>query len=166
MEGTAERVLPTHIVAAAGVVINDKGEILMVKDNRHGWLFPGGQVEAGENVIDAVRREVMEETGIEIEVGEVFCVSSNTSSHPGYGGVREVPTKVAFDFMCRARGGIPRGSDENSESAFVPKDEVLDLIESPAIHDRFMTYLEYAGRPAYLEYVTYPEYRLKVKTVI
>ena len=65
-------VMPTHIIAAAGIVINENDEILMVKTHRGGWVFPGGQVEVGENVIDAVKREVMEETGIDIEVGEVF----------------------------------------------------------------------------------------------
>ena len=56
----AERVMPTHIIAAAGIVVNDNDEVLMVKTHRGGWVFPGGQVEIGENVIDAVRREVME----------------------------------------------------------------------------------------------------------
>lgn len=43
------RVIPTHIIAVAGIVINDKDEILMIKNHRRGWEFPGGQVEVGEN---------------------------------------------------------------------------------------------------------------------
>lgn len=73
-----EWVMPTHIIAGAGIVTNDTDEVLMVKTYNYGWVFPGGQVEVGENVIDAVKREIMEEAGIEIEVGEVFCISSNT----------------------------------------------------------------------------------------
>lgn len=73
-----EKILPTHIVSAAGVVVNENNEILMAKDNDAGWVFPGGIVENGENIIDAVKREIIEETGIEIEVGELFCISSNT----------------------------------------------------------------------------------------
>ena len=42
-----EFVMPVHILAAAGIVINEKNEILMVKNLRRGWEFPGGQVEAG-----------------------------------------------------------------------------------------------------------------------
>ena len=60
-------VMPTHIIAGAGVVINDKDEVLMVKTYNAGWVFPGGQVEVGENVIDAVKREIMEETGIDVD---------------------------------------------------------------------------------------------------
>ena len=98
--GETERFMPTHIVAAAGIVVNSNGEILLVKNNRRGWEFPGGQVEVGENVIDAVKREIMEEAGVEIEVGEVFCISSNTCKYPGYNGIKEVPTKIMLDFIC------------------------------------------------------------------
>ena len=159
-------VMPTHIIAAAGIVINDKNEILMVKNDRAGWVFPGGQVEVGENVIDAVKREVMEETGVDIEVGEVFCISSNTCKYPGYNGVKEVPTKLMLDFICRAKGGVPRPSNENSESAYIPKDEAFQMIKAPAIVERFKAYLEYTGRPIYLEYVTRPSFQLKLKTLI
>ena len=159
-------VMPTHIIAAAGIVINDNDEILMVNTHRGGWVFPGGQVEVGENVIDAVKREVMEETGIDIEVGEVFCISSNTCTYPGYNGVKEVPTKMMLDFLCRAKGGIPRPSDENSESAFFSIGKAQELITAPAIVERFKAYLEYTGRPIYMEYVTKPSFQLKLKRSI
>lgn len=159
-------IMPTHIIAAAGIVINDNDEILLVKNNRAGWVFPGGQVEVGENVIDAVKREVMEETGVEIDVGEVFCISSNTCKYPGYNGVKEVPTKLMLDFICRAKSGTPRPSDENSESAFVPRDKAPQMITAPAIVERFKAFTEYAGRPTYLEYVTKPAFQLKLKTLI
>ena len=106
---SAERFLPTHIVSAGAVVLNDRGEVLLIKDDRrNSWTFPGGIVEEGEGLLDGVKREVLEETGIEIEVGELFCVTSNTCKHPGYNGVREVPPKVMLDFVCRAIGGTPR----------------------------------------------------------
>lgn len=159
-------VMPTHIIAGAGIVTNENNEILLVKTYNAGWVFPGGQVEVGENVIDAVKREVMEEAGIDIEVGEVFCISSNTGKYPGYNGVKEIPTKIMLDFICRARGGEPRPSDENSESAFIPKAEVLNLIQTPAIVERYKAYLEYAGRPIYMEYVTKPSFQLKLKRLI
>ncbi len=165
MENTG-RVMPAHIIAGAGIVINEDDEVLMVKAYRGGWVFPGGQVEVGENVIDAVKREVMEETGIDIEVGEVFCISSNTGKHPGHSGVKEVPTKIMLDFICKARSGTPRPSAENSESAFIPKAKVLGLIEAPAIIERYKAYLEYTGRLVYLEYVTWPSFELKLKRLL
>ncbi len=163
---STERIMPTHIIAAAGIVINEKNEILMVRNVRRGWEFPGGQVEVGENVIDAVRREIMEETGIDAEVGEVFCISSNTGKYPGYNGVKEVPTKIMLDFICRAKAGTLRASCESPETAWFPKKDIPDLIRTPAYLERFKAFLEYTGRPVYLEYVTRPEFQLKLKRLI
>ena len=165
MEKT-EWFMPTHIVAAAGIVVNSNGEILLVKNNRRGWEFPGGQVEVGENVIDALKREIMEEAGIDIEVGEVFCISSNTCKHPGYNGVKEVPTKIMLDFICHAKEGTPRPSEENSASAYFQKDMALGLIQNPPYIERFKAFMDYKGRPTYLEYVTKPDFRLKIKRLI
>ncbi len=159
-------IMPTHIVAGAGVVTNEKDEVLLVKTYNSGWVFPGGQVEVGENVIDAVKREIMEEAGVEVTVGELFCIASNTKKYPGYNGVKEIPTKVMLDFICRAVGGTLRASDENSESKFVPKEEVLSLIQTPVVVERYKAYLEYTGRPIYMEYVTKPIFEMKLKRMI
>lgn len=159
-------VMPTHIIAAAGIVINEKDEVLMVKTYNAGWVFPGGQVEVGENVIDAVKREVMEEAGVDIEVGEVFCISSNTGKNPGYNGVKEIPTKIMLDFICKAKGGTPRPSDENSESRYVSRDKVLEMMQTPAYIERYRAFLEYNGRPIYMEYVTKPSFELKLRRLI
>lgn len=156
-------VMPTHIVACAGVVLNDKEEVLMVKTHNAGWVFPGGQVEEGENLFDAVKREIWEESGIEVEVGEVFCVASNTAKYPGYNGVKEIPTKVMFDFICKEVGGKLSASDETSESGWFPKEKALEMIIAPAYIERYKAFLEYNGRPTYMEYVTKPTFEMKVK---
>lgn len=162
-----ERFLPTHIVSAGAVVLNDRGEVLLVLDDRRGsWTFPGGIIEEGEGVLDGVKREVLEETGVEAEVGELFCVTSNTCKYPGYNGVKEVPTKVMLDFVCRATGGVPRPSEENSQTAWFPLDEAQKRITAPAIAVRFQAYLDYEGRPAFLEYVTHPAFKLKTRRTI
>ena len=80
--------------------------------------------------------------------------------------VKVVPTKLMLDFICRAVGGTPRPSEENPESRFVPRDKVLELVQSPNIIQRYQAFLDYAGRPAYLEYVTRPVFELKLKRLI
>ncbi len=166
MEST-ERFLPTHIVSAGAIVLNERGEVLLIRDDRRdSWIFPGGIVEEGEGVLDGVKREVLEETGIEAEVGELICVTSNTSKYPGYNGVKEVPTKVMLDFVCRSVGGTPRPSEENSQTSWFPLDQARALITAPAYAVRFQAYLEYAGRPAFLEYKHKPIFELKQKRTI
>ncbi|MEG1254272.1 NUDIX hydrolase [Clostridium sp.] len=159
-------IMPTHIVTAAGVVENGQEEILLVKAHHGGWVFPGGQVEVGENIIDAAIREIKEESGINVTVKELFAISSNTATYKGYNGVEKVPTKVMMDFICTFIDGTLCISDENSESCWVKKDKVLDMITSPAIRQRFQAYLDYDGNVQYLEYVTKPEFDLKVNRKI
>lgn len=73
---------PKHIVAVSAYITNDKGEALLVKAHwrKDTWEPPGGQVERGEALDEAVRREVLEETGVEIHVHGITGVYYNASS--------------------------------------------------------------------------------------
>ena len=156
-------IMPTHIVAVGGITENKEGDILLVKTYNHGWVFPGGQVEEGENLIDALIREIKEESGIDVEVSSLIGIYSNTGKNKGYNGVKVVPTKVMMDYVCTPVGGELCISDENSESLWVAKDKVLDMIEAPAIRERYQAYLDFNGTVNYMEYVTQPEFELKLK---
>lgn len=163
----AERVMPTHIVAAGGVVVNGEGKILLVKNSYRGiWEYPGGQVEAGEHLIEALQREIREESGIEVEVGELFCVASNTCKYSGYYGVKEIPTKVMFDFICKPVGGAEHASDETSDVGWFTPEEAQAMIVAPALVERFKAYLSYQGRPTYLSYITKPRFALHLRRTI
>jgi 8-oxo-dGTP diphosphatase len=158
---------PTHIVAAAGIVEDNNGNLLMVNTYHGGWVFPGGQVETGENITDAVIREVKEESGIDISVEKLFVISSNTTEpYEGYNGVGKINTKVILDFICTFVGGALRSSDENSESCWIPKNKVLDMITAPAVKARFQAYLDFDGSVRYLEYITRPEFQMKLSRFI
>lgn len=158
---------PTHIVAADGIVENERNEILLVKSrDKNIWTIPGGQVEVGENLIDAVVREIKEESGIDVSVSKLVCISSNTCTYEGYNGFEMVPTKVMFGFVCTYIGGELCVSDETSESCWVPKDNVLDYITVPSLVERFKAYLNFDGNIQYLEYITKPQYDLKLKREI
>lgn len=154
--------MPTHIVAVGGVVENERGEILLVKD-RNGWVFPGGQVEAGENLMDALIREIKEESGIDTIVSHLIGVYSNTSTYPGHSGVAVVPTKVMMDFVCKPTGGELTISEETTDSRWIAKDEVLQLITAPAIRTRFQAYLDFNREAVYMEYITKPEFEIKLR---
>lgn len=158
--------MPTHIVAVGGIVENEQGQILLVKTQHGGWVYPGGQVEAGENLIDALAREIQEESGIDVKVSYLIGVSSNTGIHLWYDGVTEVPTKVMLDFKCEPVGGKLRTSEETSDCRWVEKSYVLDLITAPAIRTRFQAYLHYCGRPVYNAYVTDPDFELNLTATI
>lgn len=154
---------PTHIVSAGGIVEDGKGNILLVKAHDDGWVYPGGITEVGENLIDGVIREIKEESGIIATVSHLISVVSNTGIHKWYDGVTDVPTKVMFDFVCRAEGEELATSDETSECRWVPRGEVLDLITLPAIRKRYEAYLNFNGSVNYIEYTTAASAELDVK---
>lgn len=64
-----------HKVIGVAVIWNQWGQILIDRRRQQGllgglWEFPGGKLEAEETVVDCIRREIREELGIEIEVGD------------------------------------------------------------------------------------------------
>ena len=152
---------PTHIVSVYGVVENGQGEVLLLKGRRKGtWMFPGGQVETGETLIDALLRETIEESGMEIEVGRLFSVESSTRSYKGYGGYKMVPTMVILGFTCKYVSGVFRESDETTEGRWAARDEALELLSSPR-REKYQEYLAFDGEVQYQAYVTKPAYALQ-----
>jgi ADP-ribose pyrophosphatase YjhB (NUDIX family) len=86
------------------------------------WSLPGGHVEPGEYLADAVSREVMEETGLEVEVRHLA-------------GIFEVlgdPHYVILDYVVDVTGGAaPAGSGDVSEARWVSIDDIDDLECTP-----------------------------------
>lgn len=73
---------PKHIIAVSAFVTNKQGEVLLVKTHWRSdtWESPGGQVEEGEALDDAVSREVLEETGIVIKPLGITGIYYNATS--------------------------------------------------------------------------------------
>ena len=132
---------PKHIVAVAGLVTNTQGSVLMLRSPRRDWEFPGGQVEEGETLTQALQREIMEETGVRVSVGKLAGVYSNIVSHI-----------VMFDFLCEWIEGEPCTSPESLEVAWVDCEQALARITRPAIRERMRVMLEFDGQALYRAY--------------
>lgn len=75
---------PTFTVSVAAIIVNEKGEVLLldhVLRSRSSWGAPGGFLAHGEQPVAAVRRELREETGIEITGAELFRVRTVGGRH-------------------------------------------------------------------------------------
>ncbi len=116
--------------------------------------------------MDALIREIQEESGIDTEVSHLIGVYSNTGMYKWHDGITDVPTKVMLDYVCKPVGGELAVSEETSESCWVAKELVLDKITSPAIRTRYQAYLDFAGTVSYMAYETKPEFAVSLKRKI
>ncbi|MBD2772814.1 8-oxo-dGTP diphosphatase MutT [Iningainema tapete] len=116
---------PPHKIIGVAVIWNDLGQILIDRRLPEGvmgglWEFPGGKIEPGETVEDCIKREIHEEIGIEIEVGEHLTTIDHTYTH------LRVTLTVHH---CRHLTGIPQPI-ECAEIRWVNLDE-LEQFEFP-----------------------------------
>jgi len=113
-------------IAVGAIVVHDDALLMVQRSNDPGkglWSLPGGRVEAGELLADAVRREVREETGLEVEVGELA-------------GILEVPGHdlhyVILDYHAIVVGSAePKADGDAGDIRWVPLDRVAHMECTP-----------------------------------
>jgi 8-oxo-dGTP diphosphatase len=142
---------PRHSVVVGCLVRNADNEVLLIRHHKRGWEMPQGRVEEGENLLDALRREVLEEAGVEIEPGPLAAVWSMLSPPPA----------VIFTFLGRYTGGELSFSGDSLEACWFAADEALEQVTGPVMHDRLRVLLGYDGTTRYLAYTTRP-YRVQM----
>ena len=120
----------THFVSVAGLVSNDKGEILLINSPRRGWEYPGGMVEPGETFQDALIREINEEAGVDVEITGFIGLCKNVE--------KDV---VNIDFSCRYLSGELTTSSESYEVMWVKKEDALDMVTFPLTRKRLQNML-------------------------
>ena len=115
----------THLVSVAALVTNDKGEILLVNSPWRGWEYPGGLIEPGESFEAALKREVREESGVEIEITGFVGVCKNVA--------RDI---VNIDFTARYTGGELTTSEESTEVGWFAPEKAMEIITFPLTKKR------------------------------
>ena len=116
--------VPRPEVAVGAVCVRD-GRLLVVRRGRGvavgRWSLPGGRVEPGETLADAVRRELREETGLDVAVGPLCGIAERISDRAHY---------VILDFWAIASGGATAGDDAD-DVAWVDRRGLgaLDLVD-------------------------------------
>ena len=111
-------------VPCVGAVVHDDDHRLLVVRRANPpavgrWSVPGGRVEADETDPEALRREVLEETGLVVAVG----IRVGTIAIPGPGGV----VYDIRDYACAPLGGDLRAGDDASDVRWVSRAELLAL---------------------------------------
>lgn len=120
----------THFVSVAALVTNEENQILLVKSPWRGWEYPGGLIEPGESFEAALKREVREESGAEIEITGFVGICKNVE--------RDV---VNIDFTARYTGGKLTTSEESTEVGWFSQEEAMEMITFPLTKKRLAAML-------------------------
>lgn len=127
---------PTRPVVGVGAIVIDEGKVLLVRRGheplRGYWSIPGGGVNAGEKLEEAVCRELQEETGL---IGEpLFLAAVFERVTPDAGGITEYHY-VLIDYVCRIVGGEAAAADDADELGWFALDEAETLLMTPGTLD-------------------------------
>ena len=123
--GNDSRRYPEHPFIGVGGLVFDRGRVLLVergKDPLKGWWsLPGGILETGERLTEGVKREVAEETGLEVEPYEMFEIFERILRDDGG---RAEYHYVLIDYLCRVTGGEARAADDAAGLAWARREEL------------------------------------------
>ena len=131
---------PLHV--AVGVILNEAGEVLVSQRSQNShmggfWEFPGGKVETGESVNDALARELQEEVGILIDRGLVFPLTVIEHQYPTKSVSLDVWTVLGFE-------GAPAGQEGQALRWLKLAD--LESTEFPPANKRIIELLQISVR--------------------
>jgi 8-oxo-dGTP diphosphatase len=142
------RTFPERPVVGVGAVIVDGDRVVLVKRAhpplQGEWSLPGGAVELGESLEEAIAREVQEETGLDISVQTVVEVLDRVHRLPDG---RIEYHYVIVDFLCRTRSDRPLvcGSDA-ADARWVRPSELPDFRVTPKAIAVIHKALELSGK--------------------
>lgn len=124
-ESFVSREYPMMPIVAVGAIVRKGDTVLLVQRGQEPakgrWVIPGGAVELGEKVQEAVKRELREECGIEIEVGPVAAVVDRIERDAA-GRVRY--HYVIIDFFCDYISGELRPASDAVQARWVKAEEL------------------------------------------
>ena len=121
------------VVGVGGIILKDDSILLVRRGNpphKGFWGVPGGCLELGESLREGVAREVREECGIEVEVGELFDVFETFQ--------RDAKGRMEFhyvlvDFLANHISGVPTAKSDADECRFIPLRDIQKHDLTPGV---------------------------------
>ena len=129
---TGSREYPERPVVGVGGVVIEDGRALLIRRGHPPlegeWSIPGGTLEVGEALLDAVQRELAEETGIEVRVGDLIEVFErifpDKKGHPKY-------HFVILDYLCEVVHGTARAGSDVTHVAWAAESDLQKYSLTP-----------------------------------
>ena len=121
------RKYPTQPLVGVGGVVIDRDRVLLIRRGseplKGEWSIPGGLLELGEELTAGVRREVLEETGVEVEPLAQILTFDRVMREPG----RVKYHYVVVDYLCRRIRGRPRPASDASDARWVRRQDLTEF---------------------------------------
>lgn len=115
------------IVGVAGIVFQGEEVVLIRRGQEPGrgeWSLPGGAVEVGETLEAALRREVWEETGLQVDIlGLTAVVNRIVKDQAG----TVTYHYILLDFLCQVGAGQPRSGSDSAAVILIPYSQLATL---------------------------------------
>jgi len=113
-----------HIVTSVvAVIIDEDGQVLLTKRSvppfQGEWVMPGGKIDLGEPIVEALKREVWEEVGLEVEVGRLIDVFEHVT--PGSDNYHFI---IIYYLCTPLYCDVNHNRDEVAEARWVPGEEL------------------------------------------
>jgi len=143
--------LSQHILVAVGAVIeDDRGRILLVKHKRERggywqgkWICPGGELEFGEDIKEGIKREIKEETNLEVELVTPLVPFDRIVKIDGRTGLHV----IYIDYVASLVGGELKVDSDVGEALWVEKKSVPTIWQE--LHEDTQRLLKIAGITQY-----------------
>lgn len=127
MARALQREFPEAPIVGVGAVVVDRDRVLLVQRGRDPlkgkWSLPGGVLELGESLTDAVAREIQEETGLEVEPIELVELIDRVVREESPQGQRIRYHYVIADYLCRVIGGVLKAASDAAAARWVERAE-------------------------------------------
>jgi ADP-ribose pyrophosphatase YjhB (NUDIX family) len=129
--------------SAGGVVLNKKGQVLVVNQRGKSWSLPKGHIEDNEDTLAAARREIYEESGLQ-DLKLLKPLGTYQRARIGRDGGEdgsEIKTLTFFLFQANGESLKPIDPD-NPEARWVDRNQVADLLTHPKDREFFIQILQ------------------------
>lgn len=129
-------------MVVSAILLNSKSEVFLARFSKwqNMWAIPGGKVKYGETLLKGLRRELKEETSLEIDTAELFRVSESVCDSTFHDGSWHM---VFLDYVVRSYRGEPRlDKHELTEFRWVPLSHAVNLELTPATRASLKCLLE------------------------
>ncbi|WP_319054237.1 NUDIX hydrolase [Streptomyces europaeiscabiei] len=138
------------VPSVTAVVRDDDGRLLIIhKTDNDLWAIPGGGHDIGESIGDTVVREVLEETGITVQIDSIVGLYTNPEHVLAYDD-GEVRQQFSICFRAHPTGGSLRTSSESKEVRWVDPADLDDLNIHPSMRLRIQHGLDDSRREPYI----------------